>query len=237
MGNQQLYNLTNETLQILLSGKLGDGSFLKCVNGDAFTSNCIHKEYIDFKCNLISKDIECHTRSNINMGYKKREIHHLSTKSTSEIKLINHLSIEETMKLLDDFGLALWIYDDGSLHKTKLFYNICTHSFTREIQEDIMIPILKSKWDINAQCIIERKKDGREFWYLIVRKYHGARIITELLSKIELECFKYKLWSSTTIQLWSKFQEELKSRGTIDKNKDLSTVYAQIWRKVNKSIV
>lgn len=35
----------------------------------------------------------------------------------------------------------------------------------------------------------------------------------KILEKYPIDCFKYKLWSSETIQNWSKLKAELKSRG------------------------
>jgi hypothetical protein len=241
MGNQQLYNLDNKTLQVLLSGKLGDGHFIEYVNGYSFHSNCIHKEYIDFKTEMLEKRFVVNTNSVINRGFKQTMIHNLYTRSYPEIKLVHQLSIEETLNMLDDFGLALWLYDDGTLHQEKSFYNLCTHSFPKELQLDVIIPKLKEKWDITCNCVSEKKKDGRVFWYLNISKYHGSYVITKILEKVPFKCFEYKLWSSTTIQKWSKFQEELKSRDT-SKFKDLrprqvAAHYARIWEKINKEDV
>lgn len=63
------------------------------------------------------------------------------------LKYINQMPLKEVLDNLDDLGLALWFYDDGSLHQTKLFYNLCTHKFSREIHEDILVPFF-NKWGI-----------------------------------------------------------------------------------------
>lgn len=236
MGNQHLYNLTNESYQILISGKLGDGCFVENKNEkSSFRTNCIYKEYIDFKGAFLAKDFNTSYSNKINRGYKANMIFNLATYLDERIYKIHKSSIENTIKNLDDFGLALWFYDDGTRHKDKNFYQLSTHSFTKEIQEDLFIPLLKDKWGIIAKCIIERKKDGREFWYLNISKYKGSYEISNLLLKIPLKCFEYKLWSSTTIHLWSKFQEELKNKDitNIDPN-NLSRIYLNLWRKVSK---
>lgn len=111
---------------------------------------------------------------------------------------------------MDDLGVALWFYDDGSLHKTKLFYNLNTQAFSQEINQDLFVPFL-SKFGIFAKPTIERKRDGREFWYLRISRYEGAYEITQLLNKYPVHCYNYKVWSSETIQNWSKLQEQLKS--------------------------
>ena len=121
-----------------------------------------------------------------------------------------HMNIEDALNLLDDLGIALWLYDDGSLHKTKLFYNLNTQGFSEEVNKELFVPFFL-KFGIKAKPTIERKKDGREFWYLRVGKYDGAYEISELLNKYKVNCFDYKVWSSETIQNWSKLQEWLKS--------------------------
>ena len=120
------------------------------------------------------------------------------------------MNIEDALNLLDDLGIALWFYDDGSLHKTKLFYNLNTQGFSEEVNKELFVPFFL-KFGIKAKPTIERKKDGREFWYLRVGKYDGAYEISELLNKYKVNCFDYKVWSSETIQNWSKLQEWLKS--------------------------
>jgi hypothetical protein len=120
------------------------------------------------------------------------------------------MDIETALNLMDDLGVALWFYDCGSLHKTKLFYNLNTQAFSQEINQDLFVPFL-SKFGIFAKPTIERKRDGREFWYLRISRYEGAYEITQLLNKYPVHCYNYKVWSSETIQNWSKLQEQLKS--------------------------
>lgn len=50
------------------------------------------------------------------------------------------MDIETALNLMDDLGVALWFYDDGSLHKTKLFYNLNTQAFSQEINQDLFVP-------------------------------------------------------------------------------------------------
>ena len=63
---------------------------------------------------------------------------------------------------------------------------------------------------------LKEKKNGREFWYLRIGKYDGAYKISELLKKYYVSCYEYKIWSSETIQIWSKMQEYLKSNDILN---------------------
>lgn len=219
-GQSAASNLSNEQIQVILTGKFGDGCF--AVNGRAkyhpewnfnirYQTNSINKDYLEFKKSLLGDLVTSDIKSVYNSGYKKSIIYTLVTKCDSEITKLSQLNIEESLKLMDELGLALWFYDDGSLHKTKEFYNLNTHAFSKEVQEDVIIPFLKNKFNISAKLTKEVKQDGRIFWYLRIGKFDGAFIIANILSKYYIESYNYKIISSETIQRWSKLQEQLKS--------------------------
>ena len=212
--NQQLQSLSNEQLQVFLSGRFGDG----CIsttnsNSTYFTTNCKYKEYLEYKQNLLGNMAKNITHKEEN-GYSKTPIYTLRSCSSNVLRYIKDLPLEEILPLINDLGIALWIYDDGSLHKKDLYYNINTQALSKDFQEQYLIPFF-NKFNIFPKMQIERKKDGRVFWYLRVPKYEGACEISKILKKYPVECYNYKLWSSETIQKWSKLQEELKSQGKI----------------------
>jgi hypothetical protein len=208
-------NFNNNQLQVLLTGKFGDGNLGKYTGNlnYHYQTSCIHKEYVEYKAallgNLITdKGISCVK----NNGYKKGIIYTLNTHSSEEISKLSEESLEDSLHRMDELGLALWVYDDGSLHKTDYFYNINTQKYSREIQEDLFIPFLKN-FDIYAKTTVENKRNGKQYWYLRVCKYQGAAEISKILNKYLVPCYDYKIWSSETIQKWSKLQEKLKSEG------------------------
>lgn len=210
--NQQLYNLTNNQLQVILSGILGDGFLTKLKNKNSYFSTCCkYEEYINYKMNLLS-DLFINKTYKEENGYCKTPIYVLRSKSDERLTKINNISLKEITNYIDELGIALWIYDDGSLHKNKLFYNINTHSFTKEEQEKYLIPLL-NKYNIYPKLTKEVKKDGRTFYYLRISKYEGAYEVNKILQNYPIDCYKYKLWSSETILNWSKLQVQLKSQG------------------------
>lgn len=211
-GQSAALNLSNEQIQVLLTGKFGDGCLStpkSCVDNSLYSSNSIHEEYVDFKMKLLGNLASKKSRISSN-GYAKTPIWQFHTHVSPDITKIKNMDIETALNLMDDLGVALWFYDDGSLHKTKLFYNLNTQAFSQEINQDLFVPFL-SKFGIFAKPTIERKRDGREFWYLRISRYEGAYEITQLLNKYPVHCYNYKVWSSETIQNWSKLQEQLKS--------------------------
>lgn len=172
-------------------------------------TNCKYEEYIDYKKNLLGNLYKNKSYLEEN-GFSKTPIYILRSKSTNILLQYKSLDIQDTLSKLDNLGIALWFYNDGSLHKKSLFYNLNTQGFSKDIQEKYFIPFFNNL-GIYPKLQIERKKDGRIFWYLRINKFSGADKIACILNKYPISCYNYKGWSSETIQRWSKFQEELKS--------------------------
>lgn len=214
--------LNNNQIQVILTGKFGDGCLAH--NGRekllpnskynvCYTTSSTHLDYIVWKKILLGNLCLNDIRLSINCGYKRNLIYSLSTSVHPEITKIPKESIEDSLNRMDELGFALWFYDDSSLHKRKDFYNLCTHSFTEEVQREIIVPFLKNRFDIIAKPTVGRKRDGREFYYLRIGKFDGAFTVSRILSKFPVSSFSYKRISSETIHKWSKLQEQLKSAG------------------------
>lgn len=229
-GQSAALHLTEEQIQVLLTGKFGDGCFVQTPNQVYYGACCIYKEYIDFKAHLLG-DLVSKITTVENKGFKEGIIYRFFTLADPRICLIADESLEDSLNRMTDLGFALWVYDDGSKHKDKEFYQINTQKYPKEVVESLFVPFLKNRFNITAIPTIERKKDGREFWYLRISKYQGADIINTILQKYPIECFKYKMWGSETIQKWSKLQEELKNEGIDIYSLEARTVSA-LLRKI-----
>lgn len=225
MDNQQLYNLDNNQLQVLLTGRLGDGHLTTPKNNKSnsyYCTNCKYEEYILFKKKLLG-NLSHNYSVNNNNGFSNSKIFTLTTKRHKDMTTIKYISIKEILNTLDNLGIALWFYDDGSLHKDKMFYNLNTHKFSKEIQERLFIPFFNNL-NIFPKITKESKKDGRVFYYLRISKFEGSYEINKILEKYPIDCYKYKLWSSEAIQKWSKLQVELKHRALKVSNKRMSNL-------------
>lgn len=156
-GQSAALSLNGNQVQVILSGILGDG----CIttnhsNSTYFITNCKYEEYIDFKINLLG-NIFKHKKLQEHNGFCKTPIFIMRTKSIKDLKYLKDLSIQNILNNLTELGLALWFYDDGSLHKKNLFYNLNTQSFSKDIQEKYFIPFF-NKLGIFPKLQIERKK-------------------------------------------------------------------------------
>lgn len=226
--------ITNEQKQIILSGIVGDGYLQfssKATHNVSMTFTSIHKEYLEYKASFLG-DLGYSITSTMNKGFKKNIIHKLRVFSDERLTNMSYkYNLKFLLTELDELGIAMWFYDDGALHKTKHFYNLSTHGFSEEEHIKYIIPFFK-KNSMFPKLRVERKKDGRILHYLSFNKYSGADKISSILQKYYVNCFNYKIWSSETIQKWSKLQEQLKSEG-----KDIYTEHVNSlgnkWRKLS----
>lgn len=231
MENQQLYSLSREQLQVFLTAKIGDGGiYTSNSNSTYYCTNCKYEEYIDFKSQLLGDLFKSKTFVEEN-GYSRTSIYCMRSRSCRILPSIRSLSLKDTMDKIDDLGIALWIYDNGSLHKNEMYYNISTHRFSREDQEQAFIPFF-NRIGVFPEIEVDRKKDGRIFYYLRIKKYKGAKILSDILSGYPLNCYSYKRWSSETNQKWCKFQEELKRTGK-EINSMSGVKLGCIWREIS----
>lgn len=170
MDNQQLHVFNERQLQIFLTARLGDGCLCTTnSNSTYYSTNCKFEEYIDFKRDLLGDLFRKKSYLQRN-GFSQTPIHILRSKSHKVLKEIKEMGLEDIIGNLDDLGIALWFYDDGSLHKDKLFYNLNTHKFSRETQKQLFIPFF-NKRGIFPKIAVDRKKDGRVFHYLSIGKF------------------------------------------------------------------
>lgn len=221
MGNKQLYNFTREQTQAFLTANLGDGCIYHTKsNSWIYTTNSKYLEYLEFKKSLIGNGKISYIPRN---GYSKTPIYQMYGGAFPELKMIKDLSLGDILKNLDYLGVALWFYDDGSLHKRDLYYNLNTQKFNKEEHENIIIPYFDSL-GIKASLRVDNSHKY-PLYYLGINKYEGANVISDILSMFPLECYSYKLWSSETIQKWSKLQEKLKSMDKGLTNRQLAYVW------------
>lgn len=180
--------ITNEQKQVMLSGILGDGSLNSTGN---MSFSCIHREYMELKAAYMD-DLTISVEERENNGYKKGIIYRLGTKANQYSKNLYSKDIKYFINELDEFGIALWCFDDGALHKKDYFFNINTHAIDLDTQINVLIPFL-NKYNIFPKVYSETKKDGRKFNYLYIPLWSGVFELSRMMRKLNLDCYSYKL--------------------------------------------
>ena len=189
--------MNNKIKQVLIGSMLGDGYLSQ---QGSFSTGCKYKEYVEFKADILKGYVTDKSyRLILDNGYSGQpggnEYHRLDILKNREIEKLCALPLKELIEGLDEFGLAIWVYDDGSLHQKKLFYNLNTHSFSKKEHTEILIPFLKQRFGLVPTLTYEKKKDGRLFWYIRINKKDGAEIINSILKRYPIECYAYKTYS------------------------------------------
>jgi len=207
--------LSNEEIQVILTGTFGDGYIRMTESGvkAEYNTNCIYKDYIEYKADLLSAFNGKISYIPVN-GYAGKPICTYRSRVQVGIKEIHDLSLSEKLDLMDELGFALWMYDDGSLHKRDFFYNINTHAFS-EKENQLIAKKLLEKFGLVARVFTEKKKDGRTFHYLNVGNNYGAHKIAKILSKYPVKCYSYKIWSQERISRYDALTAELEVNGKL----------------------
>jgi hypothetical protein len=181
--------MDNIVKQILIGTTLGDGHI---TSSGIFSTGCKYKEWVDYKMSVLKEYRPKYNYLETN-GFSPNPYHRFTLHAHEDIKLIWRMNLKELCNSLDELGLAVWFYDDGSLHKRNLFYNLNTHSYTQEEHDKYIIPCLNS-FGIKAKTLTERKPDGRIFTYTWIPKTLGAQIVNRVLKQLPIKCYKYKTY-------------------------------------------
>lgn len=233
MENQQGYTLTQNQIQVLLTGLYGDGCIVKQKDSlsSYYVTSSVKRSLLELKYHLLG-DLSSGSIKEVDnsSGYSNNSIFKFTSKRDPKIDEFFNQSTQDIIDNFTELGIALWFYDDGSLHKKNYFYNLCTHKYDKEYQEKYLIPLL-NKFGIYPKLTIERKSDGREFYYLRIGKHDGAFEISEILSKYPVVGMEYKVWSSETSHEWRKLRAELKSKGQVMSKRGFSD---EINRRLDK---
>jgi len=182
-------------VQILASSVLGDGCLYKAksANYHKYSTNSKYLEYIKYKSSLVAPLKFGSPNGIINNGFSKTTLYQFATQPHPKITEIALEPLDLKLLRLNELGVALSFFDNGSLHQKKGFYNLNTHRHDKETHIKILIPYFEDVWALYPKLGQERKKDGRHFFYLRFG-VESAKKVNEILKEFEPSnsIFKYK---------------------------------------------
>lgn len=204
--------LSKDQKQVLVTGFLGDGCFTKQSSGNYYyVSNSTDKEVLEKKSYLLG-NLSLGVKKASQNGWGKKDIYCLRSRTSDLIAQFKKAGLQNALDEMTDLGFSLWVYDDGSMHKKNLFYNICTHKYSKEVHESTIIPYLQSR-GINAKILEENKKDGRKFFYCYIGKHDGAYKVNKILREHPIYTMEYKMWDRNYQKAWEQVEEDLLKGG------------------------
>jgi len=191
--------------QLLMSAHLGDGCFYRKLNTHNYkvVFNSVNKEYLEMKKAQFPKFFHNITVRK-NAGYSTNQIYSLASKSNLTITNFASLSLPDVLNKLSGFGLALWIQDDGTLHKIKNRYQLSTHSFTYDEHEKYILPFF-NKLELFPKIYTESK--SKNYYYLAFSVNDTVKL-SNLITPYVIPSFSYKILSSETIPDGSRVTPE-----------------------------
>ena len=203
--------MTQEEIQVILTGTFGDGSiqFNKSMTAAKFTASSIHESYLEFKKSFLNLE-GMYIKGRSSKTCKAGVVYELYCYLSPDVAKIHSKTLKEKLDLLNDFGIALWFYDDGCKHKSKNAYDLATHAFTKEEHEEIIIPFFNS---INLFPSLYSDKRANKY-YLHFPAFKGGLEIGKKLSKYKVDVFDYKQCSEEILAKWEIYKHK-----KIDMNK------------------
>ena len=163
-----------ELYQVLLSLRIGDGSFgTQSVRYQRYSlhTSSIKKDYLDYKRSILEKNGIYVRDTKCTSGYgSKNTIYGFDTRVDARISIVAKLSVEEVINNLDLLGLILYYLDDGSYHKGCDTIHLYCNRFSID-ECNYLIEKIYELFPIKRCTIMtDRKKDGRKFPYLYMPK-------------------------------------------------------------------
>lgn len=185
-------NLSNTQKQTIIGAILGDGHIPKKCNYLVMTHGAKQEEYIRWKTRIlktiINTEIKQHCYIDKRIGKKLSNwyIKTLPHKFISDIKNSFYkqgkiISLEH-LESLDNFGLAVWYCDDGSIMRQKA--RICTNCFDKKELIDA-IEIMKQKFKFQKIWI---NSDN-----ILVFSSNDTCLLKKIIKPHVPECMIYKL--------------------------------------------
>lgn len=120
-----------------------------------------HKEGL-----LRSEGIEVTVKKTQGSGYGgKKTIYVYTTTACEDVKKVADASIEDIIEDLTEEDIYLWYLDDGSWHKRRHTMHLYSNMLNED-QSNALIERIGVLYGIKPRLRIDRKKDGRKFYYL-----------------------------------------------------------------------
>jgi uracil-DNA glycosylase family 4 len=172
-----LPDFDGNTLQLMLSARLGDGEFYTPTSYQE--SHCDEQlEYMNLR-----RDLLVDYNPTPITKYGNRNVYRI--KALRALLNITSLSNIEAVEKLDWFGFALWFMDDGYIRPNKWHSEIATTRFSMD-EANKIAEILSTKF---VDCYVSKTHIGPRIMFGV----ESTKIISRMIAEYVPDCLKYKL--------------------------------------------
>lgn len=177
-------------MHLLLTARLGDGSFQDTANGEKSSVKFMGTDelWIRTKAELLDLSYKVRVRAQHKNAWGKKDIFHVQTAFSTEIKKLRELSTLEVLEAFDEEDLVIWYLDDGSFHKRKRFMHLYCNQLN-QVEAEQLIKKFEGLYGIAPKLRTDKKKDGRSFFYI----YLGTELTKVFGSSVKAFIHKYSL--------------------------------------------
>lgn len=187
--------LNDEQKQLIMFSLLGDGHIVKRENTPLFIVSHAEnqKDYLFWKysilknlCNKKPSYVEAKIKPFNEKEYLSQPAYRLGTKVINALRPIKQMTKKEIVQELNEFGLSIFMLDDGSCDRAKR-WEICVADFDDETKQTF-IDVLKERFEIEGKL----EKDVR---YIRFNKENSAKISDIILRNIpnDLDVVRHKI--------------------------------------------
>jgi len=153
---------------LYINAVLGDGSIYINKGGSIRLSYfSTSEQLIDLKEKVLHKSGYAFSKRGTQIsGYGSDTIiHNAFTKGIEELKHIHKGSVVDTINKLSEMDLFLWYIDDGSWHISRNTMHLYSNSLNKD-ESEVLIKRIEYLTGTRPALRIDRKNDGRSFYYL-----------------------------------------------------------------------
>lgn len=153
--------------RITKNARLGDGMVQLSKTGANLCFMSTDKLLLEHKERLVLSEIETPIRwGTQTSGYGgTKTIYNFHTHSFDQWRETADAHIEELILDLDKEDLFLWYMDDGSWHKNRNTMHLYSNGLDKG-QSELLMDHIEGMYGIRPSLRIDRKQDGRWFYYL-----------------------------------------------------------------------
>lgn len=183
--------------KVVKNARLGDGMVYNNKNVASVKYYSTDLSLLKYKEKLLHEEgVGITVKKTQESGYGgKKTIYVYTSESSPAFKRTADASVEELIQDLTKEDLYLWYLDDGSWHINRRTMHLYSNSLDEE-QTKLLIKKIGSLYGIEPRIRIDRKKDGRQFYYLyfprdLVRIFRPE--VSEFIKENNIETMFYKV--------------------------------------------
>ncbi|MEK3887294.1 LAGLIDADG family homing endonuclease [Bacillus sp. FSL K6-3431] len=201
---------------------LGDGMVRLNKTTAAITFISTDRKLLEHKEKLLNEEgLEVTVKKTQESGYGGTKVIHVyATTASEEVKQASDAGIEELIKDITKEDLFLWYLDDGSWH----IHRSTMHLYSNELDESqskLLIEKVSELYGTKPRLRIDRKQDGRQFYYL----YFPRELVRKFRPDVKVYIVKHRIDTMMYKVGGKEYEEDARRFLTNDEVRNIRMLY------------